>query len=138
MYTLLYIKRMCKPYDSTPNTSRLHKVTDCTAVKSSGREVISLCNQLRGVNNRQMGNTGCERISNSFHWSANSGALAKPSCKLSRAKPANTRGNDYTGREGGCCLDIQPSTSGEFLFHTLPVPQTRGPDETSDKPQEMK
>ena len=33
---------------------------------------------------------------------------------------ANTRGSEYTVREGGCCSDMQPSTSGEFLFHTLP------------------
>ena len=84
-----------------------------------------------------MGNTGSERISNSFHQSANLGALAEPSYVLSREKPANTRGSRYTVREGGCCLDIEPSTSGEFLFHTLPGPQ-KGSDEASDKPQEVK
>ena len=69
------IKRMCKPYDSPPNTSGLHKTTGSRTVKSSGWEVVFLCNQLGGVNNRQMGNTGSERISNLFtnqpvleHW----------------------------------------------------------------------
>ena len=132
------IKRMCKPYDSPPNTSGLRKATGSTAVKSSGWEAVSLCNQLGGANNRQMGNTGSERISNSFHQSTSSGALAKPSYVLSRAKPANTRGSEYTVRKKGCCSDKQPSTSGEFLFHTLPGPQERGPDEASDKPQEVK
>ena len=121
------IKRMCKPYDSPPNTPGLYKATDSTAVKSSGREVVSLYNQLGGVNNRQMGNTGSERISNSFHQSASSGALAKPSYVLSsRVKPANTRGSEYTVRERSCCSGIQPSTSGEFLFHTLPGPKKGG------------
>ena len=74
MHTL---KRICKPYDSPPNTSGLHKATGSTAVKSSSWEVVSLSDQLGGVNNRQMGTMGSERISNSFHQSASSGALAR-------------------------------------------------------------
>ena len=52
-YTLFNIKRMCKPYDCPPNTLGLHKATDSTAVKPSGKEVVSLSNQLGGVNYQQ-------------------------------------------------------------------------------------
>ena len=52
-YTLFNIIRMCKPYDCPPNTSGLHKATDSTAVKPSGKEVVSLSNQLGGVNYQQ-------------------------------------------------------------------------------------
>ena len=99
---------------------------------------LSLSNQLGSVNYQQMGNRGSERILNSFHHSTSSGVLAKPSCILSRAKPANTRGSECTVRERGCYSGVQPSTSREILFHSLPSPQERGPDEASNKPQEPK
>jgi len=35
--------------------TELYKATDSTAVKSSGRQAISIVNELEGVNNRQMG-----------------------------------------------------------------------------------
>ena len=119
------IKRMHKPYDSPPNTSGLHKATGSTAVKSSGREVVTLCNQLGGVNNRQMGNTGSERISNSFHQSASSGALAKPSYVLSRAKPANTRGSEYTVRKGVVVRICNPQPQESFYSTLFLVPKKR-------------
>ena len=128
MHTPFYIKRMCKLYDSPPNTSGLHKATDSTAVKSSGREVVSLCNQLGGFNNRQKCKRGSENISNSLHQSASSGALAKPSYVLSRAKPANIRGSEYIVREGGCCSNIKLSTSEEFYTTLFLVPK-KEPDE---------
>ena len=85
------IKRMCKQYDIPRNTSEVCKATDSTAVKSNGRVVVFVCNQLGGANNRQMGDRGSKRISNSFLKLVNSGVLAKPSYVLSRAKPAKTR-----------------------------------------------
>ena len=127
------IKRMCKLHDSPPNASGLHKATDSTAVKSSGREVVFLCNQLGGVNNRHMSNKGSERISNTFHHSASSGALAKPSY---RAKPANTRGSEYTVKEGGVVRIYNPQPQESFCSTLFLVPK-KGPDEASDKFQEV-
>ena len=132
-----YNKRMCKSYDCPPYATRLHKATDSRAVKSGGRQAVSLYNQLGGVNNRQMGIRDSERLPDPFYQPASSRSLAKPSCVLSRAKSPDTGGSRYPGREGCYYSGTRPSTSRLFLLHSLPGSQKGGSDEASDKPQEI-
>ena len=127
---------MCKSYDCSPYTAGLLTATDSTAVKSGGWEVVSLSNQLESVNNRPMGSRDSERVSDSFQQSTSPGSLAKPNYVLSRAKPADSRGSNHPDREGCGYSGTQPSTSRQFLLHSLLGPQERGPDEASNKSQE--
>ena len=83
-----------------------------------------------------MGSRDNERVSDPFQQSTSPGSLAKPSYMLSRAKPTDTRGSEHPDREGCCYSGTQPSTSGQFLLHSLLGPQERGPDEASNKSQE--
>ena len=131
-----YNKRMCKSYDCPPY-ARLHKATDSRAVKSGGRQAVPLYNQLGGVNNRPMGIRNSERLPDPFYQPASSSSLAKPSCVLSRAKPPDTGGSRYPGREVCYYSGTRPSTSRLFLLHSLPGSQKGGSDEASDKPQEI-
>jgi len=121
-----YNKRMCEPYNHAPDTTGLHKDTDSTAVKSSGRQVVSIINELEGVNNRQMGIRNSKRFPDSFHKPASSRSQVKPSYLLNRVKPAGTEGSRHPDREGCCHPATQPSTSRGFLFHFFLVPKKEG------------
>ena len=85
-----------------------------------------------------MGSRDSKRFPGPFYHPASSRLLAKPSCVLSRAKPADTRGSRYPGREG-CYYSItevhNPQPQGCFTPLFL-VPK-KGSDEASDKPQEI-
>ena len=124
---------MCKSYDCSPYTAGFLTATDSTAVKSGGWEVVSLSNQLESANNRPMGSRDSERVSDPFQQSASPGSLAKLTMC---SKPADTRGSKHPDREGCCYSGTQPSTSRQFLLHSLLGPQERGPDEASNESQE--
>ena len=83
-----------------------------------------------------MGSRDSERVSDPFQQSTSPRSLAKPNYVLSRAKPTDTRGSKHSDREGCCYSGTQPSTSRQFLPHSLLGPQKRGPDEASNKSQE--
>ena len=94
-------------------------------------------NQLGGVNNRQMGNRGSE-ISNSFHRSASSGALAKPSymaiAMYSVEQNLLIQEEVSTLLGKGAVIQVyNPQLQGSFSWSPK-----RTPAVASDKPQEVK
>ena len=130
-------KRMCKSYNCLPCATGFQEATGSTVVTQCGRQVKPFFNKLANIDNRQVGNRDCTRVSNSLPQSTRAGATAKPSYILRRAKLLNTEGGMHPFGEGGCNQGTRSSTSGEFLFNPIPCSQERGPDETSYQPQEV-
>ena len=130
------ITGMCKQYNCKSHNAGLHEATDSTAVTASGWEAETLPKQLGSANNRQMGVRHSEGVSDSLNCAPSSGVLSKHSYIFSRAKPANASRSKSPSREWGC-PSMQPSTSRDFLFNSLPSSKERGSNEASHKPQEI-
>ena len=100
------------------------------------RRLKSLCQQLKGDNNRQVGSGLCPRFSNTLLQPAKSGTLAKSSYILHRAKLSYPSGGKHTTRERGNHLSEKPFRPQEFLLNSVPCSQEGRSDEGSDQPQE--
>ena len=115
---------------------KVHRVTNSTAVTWCGQEVKSLCQQLEGDNNKQVGSVLCVQgfqipfssLPSQEHW---------PNPPISSAEQSSYfSGGQHASRERGYHLSEKPFRPQEFLLNSVPCSQEGRSDEASNQPQE--